>query len=558
MSDTTTSASSTPPTRKTVRVAVIGTGLAGLTSAYLLSEQAGGGQDEADYDVHLFEKSGRIGLDAASIEVQGNDGKRYRVDSPMRAVQGGYYDHLLQLYRRLGIRLQPSNFTYSFLALPGAREKAESALPENGLSPPSGQSRSRQSTSQPNEKTTDSNAQTTFIYNGNNGLSFKPVSFPASESTGKGTSPSATFMQLYQAVFFALSYAYLLLISVYHYYFSHLEPASSHWVAHATFKDFLSHYRLPNAFCRSVLIPLFSCVATCSIDELLEYPAAELLQYIVKTFGTDHYVVKNGVRDVVDALLKKIPRDTNVHLDCELVSMKKPLLEDGLVEVEDSQGNIYTFDHVIFATQANQARYLLRTYYKSLLDAPERDEAAITLQQERLAALSHFSYTSSIVVNHHDGDAVLSQAVEDRRSLNLAISPVTEERAYPLDGKKTADHSKMVSPASQYIMATHDLSFHNASLVHPKTGEAVLQTTNPTVPISDDKIISKSTFERAIVTMQSKRTLQDFLECRPTQGNKYQGKGNVWFVGAWAAEGIPLLEGCVTSSERVTEAIRLS
>lgn len=66
------------------RVAIIGTGLAGLTAARLLSEEPG-----EKYEVHLFERADRIGMDAASIQVRGCDGRLHTVDSPMRAVQSG-------------------------------------------------------------------------------------------------------------------------------------------------------------------------------------------------------------------------------------------------------------------------------------------------------------------------------------------------------------------------------------------------------------------------------------------------------------------------------------
>lgn len=385
--------------------------------------------------------------------------------------------------------------------------------------------------------------RTTFIYNGSNGLSLRPASVPVNNA--EAYTPSArsssgaiaqTFRYFYQTLSFALAYLYLLCISSYHHYSSHLEPSSTHWVTSSTFKSFLAHYRIPDGFTRAILVPLFSCVATCSVDELLEYPAAEFLEYIVKTFGTDHYVVKNGVRDVVNALLQNVPRETNLHLDCELVGMKKALLEDGLIELEDSQGKVYHFDHVIFATQANQARYLLRTYYKSLLDAPERDEAAVALEKQRLDALAAFTYTHSVVVNHYDGATVMSDAEQNRRILNLA-SLSSDDEGHPSRSNRADEHmddTKMVSPADQYVMATHDLSLHNSLL--RRDGDAILQTTNPTVSIDDDKVISKSTFERAIVTLQSKKTLKDFLACGPLDNAKFQGKGNVWFAGAWAAE----------------------
>ena len=45
-------------TRKTVKVAVIGSGLAGLTASYLLDQptQEITGQDDKNIEVHLFEK----------------------------------------------------------------------------------------------------------------------------------------------------------------------------------------------------------------------------------------------------------------------------------------------------------------------------------------------------------------------------------------------------------------------------------------------------------------------------------------------------------------------
>jgi NADPH-dependent 2,4-dienoyl-CoA reductase/sulfur reductase-like enzyme len=67
------------------RIAVIGSGLAGLTAAHLLQRRCSNGQ----VIVHIFEKAQRIGMDSASIDVLGRDGKVHRVDSPMRAVQGG-------------------------------------------------------------------------------------------------------------------------------------------------------------------------------------------------------------------------------------------------------------------------------------------------------------------------------------------------------------------------------------------------------------------------------------------------------------------------------------
>lgn len=74
-----------PSTKRQVskrrKVAIIGSGLAGLHAAYLLSETE---ELRERYDVHLFEKGDELGLDANSITVEGK-----RIDVPLRSFNGG-------------------------------------------------------------------------------------------------------------------------------------------------------------------------------------------------------------------------------------------------------------------------------------------------------------------------------------------------------------------------------------------------------------------------------------------------------------------------------------
>ena len=58
-------------TNKQLNVAVIGSGLAGLSAAYLLSENK-------DIEVHLFEKNTSLGMDASSISI--GPEKNFRID----------------------------------------------------------------------------------------------------------------------------------------------------------------------------------------------------------------------------------------------------------------------------------------------------------------------------------------------------------------------------------------------------------------------------------------------------------------------------------------------
>lgn len=72
-----------PPT---VRVAVVGSGLAGLATAYLL--QVNTETKGQILDVHLFERNASIGMDSESVTVP-NEGQQKRVDVPMRAFSEG-------------------------------------------------------------------------------------------------------------------------------------------------------------------------------------------------------------------------------------------------------------------------------------------------------------------------------------------------------------------------------------------------------------------------------------------------------------------------------------
>jgi hypothetical protein len=85
------------PGRK--RVAVIGSGVAGLSAAYLLSRK---------HEVHIFEREPTIGMDAHSLSTHGA-----RMDIPLRVFSESYYPNLCNLYKLVGVQYDLADYSFS-------------------------------------------------------------------------------------------------------------------------------------------------------------------------------------------------------------------------------------------------------------------------------------------------------------------------------------------------------------------------------------------------------------------------------------------------------------
>ena len=62
-------------------------------------------------------------------------------------------------------------------------------------------------------------------------------------------------------------------------------------------------------------------------------------------------------------------------------------------------------------------------------------------------------------------------------------------------------------------------------------------------------VLGQTWFERYLPSLESLKARKEIFE------GPAQGAENVWFVGSWVAEGVPLLEGCVVSAEKVVEKV---
>jgi predicted NAD/FAD-binding protein len=86
-----------------MRIAIIGGGISGMLSAYLLS---------ADHDVVLFEANDYIGGHTHTIDVTIKD-HRYAVDTGFIVFNEVTYPNFLKLLGRLGVEYQPSSMSFS-------------------------------------------------------------------------------------------------------------------------------------------------------------------------------------------------------------------------------------------------------------------------------------------------------------------------------------------------------------------------------------------------------------------------------------------------------------
>ncbi|KAF8633938.1 hypothetical protein AX15_001122 [Amanita polypyramis BW_CC] len=524
-------------TGRIVKVAVIGSGLTGLTAAYLLTNPLEKG--DTVFEVHLYEKESKIGMDSSSIDIAAGD-KVWRIDVPMRSFQGGYYPQLISFYRKLGVSFRKCNFSYSFSTLACSGKLGR--------------------------------IRTTMIYNGLSGLA--GISMPSGIDRKSEHSKDIFSVFIYKTqsfwVFLAMAllllFCYLRLLC---YAIPVLRPdrwktlTFSAWVAETVPTHVIARLLGLDVawkdFTHSTLLPLFSAVCTAPKEDVLSHPVEEILDYVWLTLGTNHFVVVDGVQNVILRLKSRIP---HTHLSSVLTAVEADRDNSKLASITyDQNGDIHVdhgFHHVIFATEANRATSLLSAYVASLPEGTETHRGAI-LQQ--LECLSSFKYCTSTVLNHTDR-GLLPENDLDVRDLNLIVSADEQYN----DSKLTDVRPLCVSPS--FTMATH--------VMWPPKGypvsRPIYQTTNAVIPPKMDCLLSYTKLERAVLTLKAKEALKGLYrqqakrwwrdkEMDKSRLGALQGAGRlendrhpgIWICGSYAYPGIPLLEGCVVSSRIVVE-----
>lgn len=114
-----------------MRLAIVGSGIAGLSSAWMLRQQ---------HDVTLFEQAARLGGHTNTVTVDGPDGPQ-PVDTGFIVYNARNYPNLVALFDHLGVATQPSSMSFSASIAGGQIEWAGNgttglfAQKRNGLRP---------------------------------------------------------------------------------------------------------------------------------------------------------------------------------------------------------------------------------------------------------------------------------------------------------------------------------------------------------------------------------------------------------------------------------------
>ncbi|MEN7342985.1 MAG: FAD-dependent oxidoreductase, partial [Pseudomonadota bacterium] len=259
--------------------------------------------------------------------------------------------------------------------------------------------------------------------------------------------------------------------------------------------EYLARENYSDAFAEGFVYPAFAGICTCSRESVKSYPARVILEYLNSNLLLSSVQrVVDGTQEVVERLAANV-RKRQLGVDVTGITRAS---NHAIVHVNDNE---FPFDHVIIATQANQALDLL-------------NESA---SKER-AVLESFKYESSRVVVHSDPALAPASGPKHWAPVNFLMA---NKQSTPM--------------ATIWLNAIQNIG----------SDEPIFQTWNPIVEPRAEHVIGESTFERPVVNEESLAALSK-LNALHDQPDR-----RVWFVGSYASHGIPLLESATTSAMRV-------
>ena len=390
-------------------IAIIGSGISGLTCAHLL---------DSEHNVTVYEKNNYVGGHTATVDIE-HKGEKFAIDTGFIVFNNRTYPNFIKLLTKLGVNKKETEMSFSV-------HNPKSGFEYNGHT-----------------------INTLFAQRRN---LLKPKFWKLIFEIVK-------FNRLCKSVFHANDFSQA-----------------------KTLGEFLAKHDFSDFFAEHYILPMGAAIWSTSLQEMEQFELKFFVQFFFHhgllniVDRPQWYVVEGGSRSYVTKIIGLLKQPIQLNTDISQVNRKA----DG-VQIIFNNGNIKTFDEVIFACHSDQAL--------GLLGDPSQDEQAI---------LAGIPYSKNQVTLHTDTKLL------PKRELAWA------SWNYRLD--KASDHPACVT----YIMNI---------LQGIKSDSTFCVTLNQDAAIDADKIIQSFTYHHPVLNTQSVNAQnQRHLIC---------GQKNTHFVGAY-------------------------
>lgn len=414
----------------------------------------------------------------------------------MRASAGGYYANLNRMYRYLDIPVHPVRFLFVFSKALKQLEKGARGI-----------------VSSPSPPAYASAVSGGYFVHASNGHRVPPPR-PASHNLPR---------HIVEVLYLILSHFWFTLSCFL------LRPGPDE-----SFAAFLHRAWIPRRYTTHYLLPLLSAVSTCTHPELLDFPATDLVDYIVRSYNQHHYAVCGGVRQVQARLVRGI---ADVRLRSRVVQVV-PRSDQGGVLVRWQLTDPATgktdvreeaFDHVVLAV------------------SPDVTGRIVPALAPSMAAIPTVWAESAVMA---PAEAATGYSIEDKSSSAHTCMHCRSTRGRGTGPAEVITLRTEFSGAGGRTEALHVLPSGVEVMTCPLTvGAGELKRT-----------LKTAGFTRTLRTVESRATVERMMrngDEGSEEGGWKNGSGNVWLAGAWCWDGMVLLEGCVVSAIRIADEFRV-
>lgn len=251
--------------------------------------------------------------------------------------------------------------------------------------------------------------------------------------------------------------------------------------------EYLKWRGFSSSFQNNYLVPVAAAIWSSSANKTLEFPAVNFVNFfenhrLVHRNGQDWRTVKKGSRNYLNKLHAQMKGQ--IKIGCGVQSVVR---EDGISILTDTQGNVETYDHIVFACHTDQML--------SILKSPTQDEKDMA---------GGIPYCPNKVYLHRDINLMPKRrtvwgawnylfSTSDSKDANISVS-------YWMNRLQNIDHSKPLFVSLNPKTAPNpELTFQEFTYDHPQFG---------------------------VNTRNAHKILGEI-----------QGQNNTWFAGAWTGNG---------------------